>query len=149
MGLAVYRRERLYDIERDDAMNETAALAFAGKVEIVADESLLEFFPATFPAEVEVTAGGKTLRKRVTAAYGDPAARSTTPRSRTRRSEFSVDVIDRDHRRSALPGSTANDGCKRLADAMWMPQMRQMRLTAAGQFGRNCASESGGLRGEA
>ena len=72
IGLAAYHRERLYDIERADAMAETKALALAGKVEIVADESLLEFFPANFPAEVEVTAGGKTLRKRVTAAAGDP-----------------------------------------------------------------------------
>ena len=72
IGLAAYHRERLYDIERADAMAETKALALAGKVEIVADESLLEFFPANFPAEVEVTADGKTLRKRVTAATGDP-----------------------------------------------------------------------------
>ena len=72
MGLAAYRRERLYDIERADAMDEKAALALAGKVEIVADESLLEFFPATFPAEVEVIANGQTVRKRVTAANGDP-----------------------------------------------------------------------------
>src|SRR5262245_17250228 len=72
IGLAAYHRERLYDIERADAMDEKAALALAGKVEIVADESLLEFFPAAFPAEVEVTANGKTLRQRVTAANGDP-----------------------------------------------------------------------------
>jgi 2-methylcitrate dehydratase PrpD len=72
MGLAAYHRERLYDIERANAMNETAALAFVGKIEIVADESLLEFFPATFPAEIEVVAGGQTLRQRVTAAAGDP-----------------------------------------------------------------------------
>ena len=54
-------------------MQETAALAFADKVEIVADESLLASFPAHFPAEVEVDAGGKTTRRRVTAALGDPA----------------------------------------------------------------------------
>ncbi len=72
IGLAAYHRERLYDIERADAMDGNQALVLAGKVEIAADESLLEFFPANFPAEVEVTAGGKTLRKRVTAAAGDP-----------------------------------------------------------------------------
>jgi 2-methylcitrate dehydratase PrpD len=72
IGLAAYHRERLYDIERADAMKETAALTLASKVEIVPDESLLEFFPATFPAEVEVIAGSKTLRKRVTTAAGDP-----------------------------------------------------------------------------
>src|SRR5262245_58138605 len=53
IGLAAYHRERLYDIERADAMDEKAALGLSSKVEIVADQALAEFFPATFPAEVE------------------------------------------------------------------------------------------------
>jgi 2-methylcitrate dehydratase PrpD len=72
MGLAAYRRERLYDIERDGVMRDAAVTAFAAKVEITADEALLEYFPACFPAEIEVTAAGQVLRKRVTAARGDP-----------------------------------------------------------------------------
>jgi len=73
MGLAAHRRERLYDIERKDALQEAAAAKFSEKVEIIADDSLLETFPACFPAEVEVAAAGKTLRKRITATLGDPA----------------------------------------------------------------------------
>jgi 2-methylcitrate dehydratase PrpD len=73
LGLAAFRRERLYDIERASAMQEAAVLALAGKVEVVPDESLLSDFPAHFPAEIEVSAKGTTHRKRVTAAYGDPS----------------------------------------------------------------------------
>jgi 2-methylcitrate dehydratase PrpD len=73
LGLAAFRRERLYDIERASAMQEPAVLAFAGKVEVVPDESLLVDFPAHFPAEIEVSTKGTTVRKRVTAAYGDPS----------------------------------------------------------------------------
>ena len=72
MGLAAYRRERLYDIERADVVRDTAAMAFAAKVEIAADEALLEYFPASFPAEIEVTAGGQVSRQRITTARGDP-----------------------------------------------------------------------------
>ena len=73
LGLAATRRERLYDIERADAMQDAAALKFAGMVSVVPDESLLGEFPACFPAEIEVSAGGTIHRKRVTAAFGDPS----------------------------------------------------------------------------
>jgi 2-methylcitrate dehydratase PrpD len=72
MGLAAYRRERLYDIARAAVLPDSAVEALAAKVEIIADESLLEPFPASFPAEVEVTASGQVLRKRITASLGDP-----------------------------------------------------------------------------
>jgi 2-methylcitrate dehydratase PrpD len=123
IGLAACRRERLYDVERADAMKETAALAFAGKVEIVADESLLEFFPATFPAEVEVTAGGRTLRKRITAATGDPGRGLDDPaiadKARRILGDASAQIIQ-----TGLDGLRSDDGCKRLADAMWNATMR-------------------------
>src|SRR5689334_24181159 len=73
LGLAALKRERLYDIERANAMQEAAVLALAGKVEVVPDENLLPDFPAHFPAEIEVSAKGATHRERVTAAYGDPS----------------------------------------------------------------------------
>ena len=70
-----------------------------------------------FPAEVEVTAGGQTHRKRVTAAYGDPGTRrSTTPRSQYKAERILGEASAADRSRSALPGSTASDGCKALAD---------------------------------
>jgi len=73
MGLAACRPERLYDIERSDATGEAAVMAFAAKVVIETDESLLPAFPASFPAEVEVEANGSQTRKRVIEATGDPA----------------------------------------------------------------------------
>jgi 2-methylcitrate dehydratase PrpD len=73
LGLAAFKRERLYDIERASAMQEAAVLTLAGKVEVVSDEGLLSDFPVHFPAEIEVSAKGTTHRKRVTAAYGDPS----------------------------------------------------------------------------
>ncbi|HLQ89538.1 MAG TPA: MmgE/PrpD family protein [Xanthobacteraceae bacterium] len=71
LGLAATRPDRLYDIERADVIAE--ALVFAGKVSVVPDENLLAGFPACFPAEIEVSAGDQTLRRRVTAALGDPS----------------------------------------------------------------------------
>jgi 2-methylcitrate dehydratase PrpD len=118
MGLAVHHPERLYDIEREGAMNETAALEFAQKVEIVADDSLLEFFPANFPAEVEVTAGGQTYRKRVTAAYGDPtrALDDTKLQYKAERilGEASTEIMQ-----IGLTSLDSSMECRRLADTMW------------------------------
>ena len=122
MGLAAYRRERLYDIERADAMQEKAALALAGKVEIVADESLLEFFPATFPAEVEVVANGQTVRKRVTAANGDPGRAlddaAVADKARRILGNASAEIVA-----AGLGGFKNDESCKRLTDAMWQATM--------------------------
>jgi 2-methylcitrate dehydratase PrpD len=122
IGLAAYHRERLYDIERADAMKETSALALAGKVEIVADESLLEFFPATFPAEVEVTAGGKTLRQRITAANGDPGRAlddaALADKAQRILGHASAEIIQ-----AGLDGFRSDDSSKRLADAMWQAML--------------------------
>ncbi|MGH6768959.1 MAG: MmgE/PrpD family protein [Xanthobacteraceae bacterium] len=122
MGLAVHARERLYDIERAGALNEAAA-AFAGKVEIVPDEALLALFPANFPAEVEVDAGGKTVRKRITAALGDPsrplddaqlADKAQRVLAHMPGAPGAADVIA-----TGLAGLDGNDECNRLAQTMW------------------------------
>ena len=123
MGLAAYRRDRLYDIERADAMEEKAVLAFAGKVEIVPDEALLETFPAYFPAEVEIDAGGQTLCKRVTAAYGDPE-RMLDDAALLDKAERVLAYMPGALNASALvatglAGLDSSDGCKQLADTMW------------------------------
>jgi 2-methylcitrate dehydratase PrpD len=118
MGLAAYRRERLYDIERDGAMNETAALGFAQKVEIAADEALLEFFPTSFPAEVEVVAGGQSHCKRVTVATGDPGRALDDAAFADKAKRILGDAAAQTIR-VGLAGLDSKDGCKRLADAMW------------------------------
>jgi 2-methylcitrate dehydratase PrpD len=115
IGLAACHRERLYDIERADAMTETAALALASKVEIVPDDSLLEFFPATFPAEVEVVAGGKTLRKRVTTAAGDPGRPldDAALTDKTKRILGQSSIFD-----IGSAGLNSSEGCKRMAQTL-------------------------------
>jgi 2-methylcitrate dehydratase PrpD len=125
MGLAAHRRERLYDIERADTARETAALGLAGKVEIAADESLLEVFPASYPAEIEVTIGNETLRRRVNAAYGDPE-RPLDDAALLQKAEriWRMPLM---HGRSrvktvvelGLASLNDRDACKRVADAMW------------------------------
>ena len=63
---------RLYDVDRTETITDPAILAFEAKVAIVADKELAPFYPKCWPAEVEVTAGGKTMRERVIEAPGDP-----------------------------------------------------------------------------
>jgi 2-methylcitrate dehydratase PrpD len=122
IGLAAYHRERLYDIERADAMDERAALALAGKVEIVADEALAEFFPATVPAEVEVVANGKPVRQRVTAANGDPGRQlddaALADKARRILGPAAAEPIQ-----AGLEGFKSDDGCKRMADTLWQATM--------------------------
>jgi 2-methylcitrate dehydratase PrpD len=123
MGLAAYRRERLYDIERDGVMRDSAVTAFAAKVEITADEALLEYFPAHFPAEIEVTAAGQVLRKRVTAALGD----SERPLDDAQLKEKAERVSQQ--MGGAFPGAALVDqglaglqdraACKAMADTLW------------------------------
>jgi 2-methylcitrate dehydratase PrpD len=122
LGLAACRPERLYDIERADAMGEAAALAFAGNVEVVADDSLLETFPACFPAEIEVSAGGTLHRKRVTVASGDPARPLDDAALKHKADRvFAQAGCTRSGSnliRLGLEGLRDSDACKALADAM-------------------------------
>jgi 2-methylcitrate dehydratase PrpD len=123
LGLAACRRERLYDIERASAMQDADVLAFAGKVAVVPDEGLLSDFPASFPAEIEVSAKGTLHRKRVTAALGDP--------SRSLHDAQLKEKADRVFKQAGatrpgsrlvelgLAGLQDRDSCKALADAMW------------------------------
>ena len=124
MGLAVHNRERLYDIERADAMAEIDTLEFARKVEIVADESLLAFFPACFPADVEITAGGQSLRKRIIAAYGDPARPLDDAKLQYKAERILGAATSTGTVQVGLVGLDSGDGCRRLADAMWNACMK-------------------------
>jgi 2-methylcitrate dehydratase PrpD len=123
MGLAAYCRERLYDIERENVVRDDAVTTFAGKVEIVPDEALLESFPAFFPAEIEVTASGPVLRKRITASLGDPdrpldeaqlmqkAKRVLSQMKDAPAAEQLVEL--------GLAGLQDKAACKMLADTLW------------------------------
>jgi 2-methylcitrate dehydratase PrpD len=121
LGLAALRRERLCDVERASTMQDV--LAFAGKVAVVPDEGLLPDFPASFPAEIEVSAKGTLHRKRVTAALGDPsrplddaqlkdkADRVFKQAGATRAGSSLIEL--------GLAGLQDRDSCKALTDAMW------------------------------
>jgi 2-methylcitrate dehydratase PrpD len=122
LGLAAFARARLYDVDRNEAKLEPAACAFADKVEIVADESLLEFFPACFPAEVEVLAGGKLHRQRITVATGDPSRPidDEALEQKAQRVLEQAGCSDRasDLIRIGLHGFDSKDACRALAAAM-------------------------------
>jgi 2-methylcitrate dehydratase PrpD len=72
IALTAYNPGALYDIDRSTPNLDPAVTQFAAKVEVAADQSLAQFYPQHWPAEVEVTAGGETIRQRVVEALGDP-----------------------------------------------------------------------------
>ncbi len=72
IALAVLAPQRLYDVDRSAAGEDPAVAGLAAKIEVVPEATLEQFYPQHWPAEVEVDAGGQTLRHRVVAALGDP-----------------------------------------------------------------------------
>jgi 2-methylcitrate dehydratase PrpD len=122
LGLAACRRERLHDIERASAMQDADVLAFASKVTVVPDEALLPDFPASFPAEIEVSAKSTLHRKRVTAALGDPSRPLDDAQLKDKAAQVLAQagatragsrLIER-----GLAGLEDSPSCKALADAM-------------------------------
>jgi 2-methylcitrate dehydratase PrpD len=122
LGLAAFARGRLYDVKRSDTKLDAAALAFAGKVEVKPDEGLLEFFPACFPAEVEIIAGGKVHRKRITVATGDPSRpldnEAVERKAQHVFEQFGCSDSAADLIRLGLHGLDNPDSCKASAAAM-------------------------------
>jgi 2-methylcitrate dehydratase PrpD len=72
LALAALAPQRLSDVDRSAPHEDEAVRAFAAKVEVVPEPALEAFYPQHWPAEVEVDAGGTTLRQRVVEAAGDP-----------------------------------------------------------------------------
>jgi 2-methylcitrate dehydratase PrpD len=72
IALAALAPERLYDVDRSVPAADADVMQFAAKVQVKPDEALESFYPQHWPAEVEVEAAGKTFRRRVVAAAGDP-----------------------------------------------------------------------------
>jgi len=72
IALAALSPERLYDVDRSTPAVDTDVMQFAAKVEVIPEPALESFYPQHWPAEVEVEASGKSLRRRVVAAAGDP-----------------------------------------------------------------------------
>jgi 2-methylcitrate dehydratase PrpD len=72
LALTALTPEALYDIDRSAPSIDAAVAQFAGRIEVSADQNLLQFYPQHWPAEVEVTVGSEVLRQRVIEAAGDP-----------------------------------------------------------------------------
>jgi 2-methylcitrate dehydratase PrpD len=123
LGLAATCRERLYDIERGDAIRDPRAIAFAQKVEIVPDEALLEVFPGCWPAEIEVSASGKTFCRRVNAAGGDPQRPFDDPQLKHKAQRVLEQLGDAESAASlvdtGLGGLEDRSSCQKLAEVMW------------------------------
>jgi len=67
---------RLYDVDRGEAVSDPAIRELEAKVAIVAAPELAQYYPAAWPAEVEVGGmDGRTRRERVIATPGDPSRR--------------------------------------------------------------------------
>jgi len=67
---------RLYDVDRGEAVSDPATRELEAKIAIVAEPELAQYYPAAWPAEVEVRGiDGRTRRERVIAAPGDPTRR--------------------------------------------------------------------------
>jgi len=121
LGLAALRREHLCDIERASTIEDV--LAFAGKVTVVPDEGLLPDFPASFPAEIEVSAGGKLHRRRVRAALGDPSRPLDDAQLRSKADQVFEQAgatrVGSSLIELGLAGLQDRHSCKALTDAMW------------------------------
>lgn len=72
MALAALKPHALYDVDRTTPTIDAEVRQFSAKVEVAPDAALEPFYPLYWPAEVEIEADGKTARRRVVAAAGDP-----------------------------------------------------------------------------
>jgi 2-methylcitrate dehydratase PrpD len=123
LALAAERRERLYDIARSDVTQDAAVQNFAQLVEIVADDRLLDVFPTSWPAEIEVEAGDQLFRRRVNEAAGDPS-RPLDHSQLVRKAQRILAHVDKPVAAAplielGLAGLDDGAACKWLADAMW------------------------------
>ena len=75
LGLVAHNPQAMLDLDRDPAPQDALVEAFAQKVEIVADASLDAFYPAQWPARLQITLDdGSVIERRLSEALGDPGA---------------------------------------------------------------------------
>ena len=72
IALAALKPQLLYDVDRSTRTMDADVMQFSAKVEVVPEAALEPFYPLHWPADVEIEAGGRTFRRRVVAAAGDP-----------------------------------------------------------------------------
>lgn len=73
-ALAARRPEMVLELERPDLTGDPAIAALLGRVRVVPDEALATYYPARWPARVEIiTRDGARHERLVADALGDPA----------------------------------------------------------------------------
>lgn len=72
IALAALAPDGLYDVDRSAQDVHADVARFAAMVEVIADAALESCYPQRWPAAVEVDAAGKTFRRTVVSAAGDP-----------------------------------------------------------------------------
>ena len=75
MGLAAFRRDHLWDLDRASVMDDPQVLGLAQRVTVEPDAALAADFPRRWAARIEVRAAGRTEERTLTVAPGDPDAR--------------------------------------------------------------------------
>ena len=120
MGLAAFRRDRLWDLDRLEVMNDPDVLALAKKTRVIADAELQKLFPHRWPAIIDVVAGGKTLTREAISVTGDPDRRLDDARLEDKASRILTPLVGAAQARTtidaAMHGLENAALCKCLAD---------------------------------
>jgi 2-methylcitrate dehydratase PrpD len=111
----------LYDVDRSEPIDDPVILRLEAKVEIVADSALAQYYPAAWPAEVEVATAERTVRELVIEAPGDPG-RPLGAQQLAAKAHGVLDLligVDEASRLIAVgrDGLESPSGCRALADA--------------------------------
>ena len=72
MGLAAFRRDRLWDVDRTAVMDDPQVRALAARVSVEADPALAAEFPRRWPARIVVEANGSATTRSISISPGDP-----------------------------------------------------------------------------
>ena len=118
MGLAAFRRDHLWDLDRSTVMNDADARALAARVSVVADPALQAEYPRRWPAIIEVRVGDRIIERAAMAVTGDPDRRldDATVAAKGRRllTPLMGEARARETVEAAMSGLTSHSHCERL-----------------------------------
>lgn len=73
MALAALKPMHLWDLDRSSVMHDSEILALTSKIRVEPSEELRAFYPACWPAEIEVVTAQGVTKRRIIDARGDPS----------------------------------------------------------------------------
>ena len=118
MGLAAFRRDHLWDLDRSTVMNDADALALAARVSVVADPALQAEYPRRWPAIIEVRVGDRIIERAAMAVTGDPDRRLDDAAVAAKGSRLLTPLMGEARARetveAAMSGLTSRSHCERL-----------------------------------